>query len=496
MASSCAHALTAGGVVPGDRVALYLHNCLEYLAVMLAAFKVRAVPINVNYRYKADELRSLLLDAAPKVVVYHDDFDARAAELQSDLDSVSAWFRVVASDSASPAPIGTVDFASTIATHSHARTFGARSGSDEYVLYTGGTTGDPKGVVWHHEDLFFAALGGATNGMSPITTPEEIADRCQYSRARVVTTCPFMHGTAQWMALTTLLTGGCVIVDPLHHLDADAVLALVDRERATHVVIVGDAFGRPLADALERSELELDDLRAVISGGAILSPTVKAAIVDALPGVVVVDSYGASETGGQGQTVAAPGSDVSNTTFAIGDDTDILDDDLRPAPVGVVGRVARRGHVPFAYHNDPARSAATFPVVDGVRWAIPGDHGVREADGRITLLGRGSTSINTGGEKVYPGEVESTLKSHPAVYDAIVVGVPDDRWGERVAAVVQWRPGHHGDLDVLQAHTRRTLADYKIPRVLCSVEQIVRSPSGKPDYRWAHSVLEQHHSAS
>ena len=227
----------------------------------------------------------------------------------------------------------------------------------------------------------------------------------------------------------------------------------------------------------------------LLSGGAILSPTVKQALVDHLPGVLVVDGYGASETGGQGQSVSVAGGEIASAPrFRVTDDTVVLGDDLRPVADGVVGRLARRGHIPLGYYKDPEKSAATFPVVDGVRWSVPGDHAVVDDDGMITLLGRGSVSINTGGEKVYPEEVEAVLKAHAAVFDAVVVGVPDERFGERVVAVVQARPGTPPTLDELQVHARAHLAGYKIPRDLVVVDAIVRSPSGKPDYRWARAA--------
>jgi acyl-CoA synthetase (AMP-forming)/AMP-acid ligase II len=256
---------------------------------------------------------------------------------------------------------------------------------------------------------------------------------------------------------------------------------------------VGDAFARPLIEALDAMDPppELAALTVVLSGGAVLSPSVKAAWIERLPGAFLVDGFGASETGGQGLSVSAAGAVVETAPrFEVNDETTVLGDDLRPVAPGVTGMLARRGHVPIGYYHDPEKSAATFPVVDGVRWSVPGDHARIEDDGTITVLGRGSVSINTGGEKVYPEEVESALKSHPAVLDAVVVGVPGGRWGEQVTAVVQPRPGVTPTLDELAAHTRARLASYKVPRALVLVDEIVRSPSGKPDYRWARATAE------
>jgi acyl-CoA synthetase (AMP-forming)/AMP-acid ligase II len=258
------------------------------------------------------------------------------------------------------------------------------------------------------------------------------------------------------------------------------------------MIIVGDAFARPMLDALDSDagrELDVSELRVLLSGGAILSPSLKRALIERLPNVVLVDGYGASETGGQGQSVVASGGEIPTAPkFRVSDDTKVLGDDLRPAPPGVVGRLARRGPIPLGYYKDPEKTAATFPIVDGVRWAVPGDHAVADADGVITLLGRGSVSISTGGEKVYPEEVESVLKGHADVLDAVVVGVPDARWGERVVAVVQPRDGTAPTLDILQDHASGLLARYKLPRDIVLVETVTRSPSGKPDYRWAKAT--------
>jgi acyl-CoA synthetase (AMP-forming)/AMP-acid ligase II len=282
------------------------------------------------------------------------------------------------------------------------------------------------------------------------------------------------------------------VIPAEHRLDALKLWQLVEKEQANFMVIVGDAFARPMLDALDTDAgraLDVSGMRVLLSGGAILSPTLKRELVARLPGVLVVDGYGASETGGQGQSVVVSGGDIpTSPQFRVSDDTLVLGEDLRPAPPGVVGRLARRGPIPLGYYKDPEKTAATFPVVDGVRWAVPGDHAVADADGLITLLGRGSVSINTGGEKVYPEEIESVLKGHAEVIDAIVVGVPDERWGERVVAVVQPRPGTTPTLESVQEHAAGHLARYKMPRALVLVDAITRSPSGKPDYRWAKAT--------
>jgi fatty-acyl-CoA synthase len=350
----------------------------------------------------------------------------------------------------------------------------------------------PKGVMWRQEDVFFGAMGGAGGGGAMIDTPDEIAERCRDARTKCVPASPFMHGTAHWMAFAALFTGGTVVIPVEHGLNPGSLWRLIAREEANFLVIVGDAFARPLLDAFDDSAiavLDLSCLRVLLSGGAILSPALKHELVARLPALLVVDGYGASETGGQGQSVVVAGGEVPTAPrFRVGDDTQVLDEHMKSAAPGVVGRLARRGRIPLGYYKDPAKTAATFPIVDGVRWAVPGDHAVVDEDGEITLLGRGSVSINTGGEKVYPEEVELVLKAHPAVFDAVVVGVPDSRWGERVVAVVHPRTGTPPTLEDLSAHARTHLAGYKVPRELVVVEAVVRSPSGKPDYRWAKSI--------
>jgi acyl-CoA synthetase (AMP-forming)/AMP-acid ligase II len=304
-----------------------------------------------------------------------------------------------------------------------------------------------------------------------------------------------MHGTAHWMAFSTLFLGGTVVIPTDRTLVPVKLWGLIGREQASFLVIVGDAFARPLLDALDpdatpnATQLDLSSLRVILSGGAILSPALKRALVERLPGVLVVDGFGASETGGQGQSVTVAGGPIAPApTFTVNDESTVLDEHLRPLPAGVVGLLARRGHIPLGYYKDPVKSAATFPVVDGVRWSVPGDHARIEDDGTITLLGRGSVSINTGGEKVYPEEVESALKALDSVFDAVVVGVPDERFGERIVAVVQTRAGVEADRDALREQLRGQLAGYKVPREVVAVDQIVRSPSGKPDYRWARRI--------
>jgi acyl-CoA synthetase (AMP-forming)/AMP-acid ligase II len=485
-----AHHLQAQGVGPGDHVALYLYNGVEYLEAMLAAFKLRAVPINVNYRYVEEELRYLLDDADAKAVVFHREFAPKLAAILPDLPLLRTFVAVEDGSGADLSDLDAVEYETALEGASPEREFEPRSPDDLYILYTGGTTGMPKGVMWRAEDIFFGAFGGGGVG-NEISSPEEIADRARGGHTRCLPGCPFMHGTAHWMAFSTLYTGGCVVISPDRRLDPARLWELVAREQVNFLVIVGDAFARPLVEALDdgASGIDVSSCTVVLSGGAILSPTVKRRLAEKLPGSLIIDGYGSSESGGQGQSITVAGGEVQSAPrFAVNDQTTVLDDDLHPAAPGVVGKLARRGRIPVGYYKDAEKTAATFPVADGVRWSVPGDHARIEDDGTITLLGRGSVSINTGGEKVYPEEVEAALKGHPQVFDAVVVGVPDERWGERVVALVQARPGEPPAFDDLDAHARRLVAGYKAPRDMVLVDEIVRSPSGKPDYRWGKAT--------
>jgi len=481
-ANRLAHVLAGRGVRSGDCIAVALRNCPEYLETMLAAFKLRAVPINVNVRYTADELRYLINDAGATFVVHERDVVDQTLAAAPDL---AAEHRLLCRG----------DEYETALTSSNAeRPTIERSGDDRYILYTGGTTGMPKGVVWRHEDLFFAALGGAYAVGEPITAPTDIARRAPLGRARCLPASPFTHGTAHWMALTTLLQGGTVVlVVHAPTFVAECVWDTVAAEEVTVLVIVGDAFGRPLADALDQApdRWDLDRLLVVVSGGATLCPAVRHDLLRHLPGAVLVDGYGTSETGGQGLMPVWPGQTSSALPrFNVDADTAVLDHAGRPvAPgSGQTGRLARRGRLPLGYHGDPERTASTFPVIDGVRWAIPGDLGRVEEDGSVTLLGRGGSSINSGGEKVFPDEVEAVLRAHADVFDAIVVGVPDPRWGQAVTAVVVLRPDRSTDPNELIAHCRAQLARFKAPRRVVLVADLHRKPSGKPDLAWAEAV--------
>jgi acyl-CoA synthetase (AMP-forming)/AMP-acid ligase II len=492
-ANRLAHALLAEGVKEGEHIGLQLLNGTEYLEGMLAAFKIRAVPINVNYRYVEGELRHLFADADLVALIVHRAFVPRVAAVSSDLPALRTFLVVDDDSEADISGLGNgVDYEAALASASGARDFGARSGGDHYCVYTGGTTGLPKGVMWRQEDIFFGAMGGGDVLQQGdfIKTPEEIVSRIPDPGLVSVPTPPFMHAAAHWGAFSTLFGGGKIVVPPPARFDAEVIWKLVGAEKANMLVIVGDAMARPLADELSAHPERYDtsSLLVIGSGGAILSAVMKEQLTTLLPSAFVVDGFGASETGQLGAKASmAGGGPEGGPRFSVNAQTTVLDDGLKPVEPGsgVIGRLARRGHIPLGYYNDAEKTAATFAEVDGVRWVLPGDMATIDADGTVVLLGRGSVSINTGGEKVYPEEVESILKAHPAIFDAVVVGVTDERWGERVVGVVQPRSGAKPELGEVQEFCRDKLAGFKIPRELRLVEEIVRSPSGKADYRWA-----------
>jgi acyl-CoA synthetase (AMP-forming)/AMP-acid ligase II len=511
-ASRFAHALADRGVQPGEHVGLYLYSCAEFLEAMLGCYKLRAVPVNVNYRYVDDELAYLVDDADLVALVYHRDLAAPVAAIMPGATKLRLVVEVPAPTAGELArPGDAVDYEELLASGSPARDFAARSGDDLYLLYTGGTTGLPRGVMWRQEDIFFAALGSGNPGGPPITRPEEIGEHAGTNRAHRVAPFlqegdpgpeefvalslgPLMHASGQWLGLGTLLGGGKVVLYPDRHMDMRRVLTLVERERVVMLTLVGDASARPLVEELDAhgGEYDISSLRLLGSGGSILTGEVKDRLLAALPAVLAIsEAVGSSESPVQAVAIATPGNSSRSLEFAPKEGaTIVVDDALQPvaAGTGAVGRLATRGRVPLGYYNDPAKSAQTFVDIEGERWALPGDMATVDADGTIRLLGRGSMCINTGGEKVYPEEVEAVLKAHPAVADAVVVGAPDERWGERVVAVVQPNGDTPPSVDDLREHCRTRLAGYKAPRAVCVVDEVQRSPSGKPDYRWAKAV--------
>ena len=478
-----ANALATRGVRPGEHVGLHLLNSSEYLEGMIACFKIRAIPINVNFRYVESELSHLYRDADLVGLLYHRQFAPRVESAAREAPALRI-FLAVEDGSEAPTMERSEPYESVIAGCPPVRPKAAgRSSDDLYCVYTGGTTGMPKGVMWRHEDIFKAAMGGGdiTQLGNYVRDAGELAERVPDTALVALATPPLMHSSAHWLAFQMLYTGGTIVMTPLGRFDPASVWGLVTRERVSVLVVVGDAMARPLADELDANgdRYDTSSLWVIGSGGAMLTERTKEHLSQLLPGRMIADGFGSSETGVLGAK--------QGKRFVVNDQTGVLDEHGDPvAPgSGVVGRLARRGHIPLRYHNDPEKTERTFVERHGVRWVMPGDMATVEQDGTITLLGRGSLSINTGGEKVFPEEVEGPLREHSSIADAVVVGVPDERWGERVVAVVQAREGETPTLGELQAHCRPRLAGYKVPRDVVVVDRIVRSPAGKADYAWA-----------
>ena len=476
-ATRLANHLCSHGIGRGDHVAIHARNCVEWIESFYGCFKLGAVPINVNYRYVAAELRYLYDNADCFAVIVAPEYVAAIDEVNDALPNLRQ--RLV---------IGP-EYEAALAAASGTRDFPERDASDVYMVYTGGTTGMPKGVMWRHEDIILAAMN-ASRQSRPIERPEQLGEEAVASGfpLRLMAMGPVMHGGAQWAMGNAHVSGGTFVMYTGRRFDAHDVLRLAERSKANSISTMGDAMARPLAEALlapDAPSYDLSMLFAFGNGGAPLSATVREQIRAALPKIAILDSYGASETGAAGSRADA-GEGFSAPRFNVGPDTRVLDDDGEPCAPGVTGRLARSGNIPLGYYKDPEKTAATFPVYGGRRWVIPGDFARVETDGSISVLGRGSVSINSGGEKIYPEEVEAALKAHPAVFDAVVVGTPNPQWGEQVTALVQLRVDHEAPtLAKLVAHCRTLVADYKSPKSVFIVPEVQRTPVGKADYQWA-----------
>jgi acyl-CoA synthetase (AMP-forming)/AMP-acid ligase II len=509
-ATRLAHGLVSLGVAPANHVGVFMYSRPEYLETMVAAYKVRSVPINVNYRYVADELVYLFDNADLVALVVEASFAPVVAEI---LDRLPKLRHVIVvddgSDGASALP-DAVAYEDLLAANSPRLDFASRSGDDAYIAYTGGTTGNPKGVVWRQEDIFFATM---TPGIE-VSRPESVADNAVapiHPRLAALAEAgvtvpdmyvsyalgPLMHVSGHWSAWGAMLSGGRTVLHPSRQMDAETVLAMVEREGVTMLTIVGDSMGLPLVEALEAHPGRFDTTSVLMlgSGGSIMSGDVKDRLLIGFPSaLMIIEAIGSSESPSQALSTTVRGQGPAQTLRFVADEkTTVFDDDLRPVEPGsgAVGRLATMGRVPVGYYNDPEKSDRTFVTVDGVRWALPGDMASIEADLTIRLLGRGTLCINTGGEKVYPEEVEAVLKSYDRIVDAVIVGVPDPRFGERVAAVVEPVVGGDGPpltLEEVQDFSRAHLAGHKVPRQLSVVGKVPRSPSGKADYTWAKEI--------
>lgn len=493
--NALAHQLRELGVQPGDRVGLYSRNTIESVESMIAIFKARAVMVNVNYRYVEAELDHIFTDSGMKVLIHERRYSPRVCNTLPKSPTIESRIAIEDGTSEDLCCEGhgeAIRYEDAIAESSSERDFEERSNDDLYMLYTGGTTGKPKGVVWRQEDVW-RVLGGGIDWYTSEPIPDEWhlaktgAEGGQLVRYPIP---PFIHGGSQWAIFQSLFAGGKAVVYP--EFSGSSAWEIVERHKVNVVFITGDAMGRPMVEALgQGKEYDLSSVVSIASSACLFSPSVKEQFLERFPNAVIVDAIGSSETGFGGLGIVAKGTPHTGGPRVNADsETHVLREDGTPVEPGSgeVGVLARSGHVPLRYHNDPEKSAKTFKVFDGVRYSLPGDHAVLEADGSITMLGRGSVSINTGGEKVFPEEVEGALKAHPDVFDTVVVGVADDRWGQRVAAVIAARDGARPTLESLNDVVRKELAGYKCPRSVWFVDEIKRSPAGKPDYRWGASV--------
>jgi acyl-CoA synthetase (AMP-forming)/AMP-acid ligase II len=529
-ANKLAHGLQQHGLPLGGHVGIFAYNSIEFLETMLACYKIRAVPLNINFRYVGEELAYLLENGDVRALVFDRVLSPHVGSLPERPRGLQSL--IVREDGTAAGASGfgasgfgasgfdrlgldCVGYEDVVDSGSPERDFGPRSPDDRYILYTGGTTGLPRGVVWRHEDIFFATLGGGNPGGLPVSRPEEIRITVHSNRAHraapflrdgdpgpdefvSMALGPLVHASGQWSVLGSLLAGGRAVLYPERSMDMGLVLDLVERECVTMLTLVGDASGRPLLEELRRSHGSHDtsSLRLLGSGGSILSGDVKDGLLAMLPSVLAIsEAVGSSEAPVQAVAIGQRSSAPSRSLIFAPKQgvTDVLDEDLRPVEPGsgAVGRLATTGRVPIGYYNDPVKTSETFVEIDGKRWSLPGDMATVDEDGTIRLLGRGSLCINTGGEKVYPEEVEAVLKFHPSIADAVVVGRRSPRWGQSVAAVIQPADiANPPTLVDISRHCHLSLAGYKVPRHVVMVDEVRRSSSGKADYKWANDVIE------
>ncbi|MFN6541731.1 acyl-CoA synthetase [Mycolicibacterium nivoides] len=487
----------AGHEVGQDLLGIYAYNGPEFVESLLGAFRARVAPFNVNYRYVKNELQYLLADSGASALVYHAAFAPRVAEILPDLPALRVLIQI-ADGSGNELLHGAVDYESIVSASTDAAIPVEPSPDDLYVLYTGGTTGMPKGVLWRQHDIFMTAFGGRNmvTGEKAQSVEEIVGRAVDNPGTRLLILPPLIHGAAQWGAMTAVTTGQTIVFPSVvDRFDAEDVVRTIEREQVLVATVVGDAMARPLLDAIKTGlrdgTADVSSLSVVANGGAQLTPYVKQQLIDAKPNLIVVDGVGSSETGAQMSHMSAPGA-VSTGTFNTGPDTCVVTEDFTavlPAGHEGLGWLAQRGFVPLGYKGDAAKTAATFPVIDGVRYATPGDRARHLDSGAIELLGRDSVTINSGGEKIFAEEVESAIASHPAVRDVVVAGRPSERWGQEVVAIVALSEDALADntigADELIRHAESSIARYKLPKAVVFRPVIERSPAGKADYRWA-----------
>ncbi len=497
-ANRLAHHLIDQGVRKGDKVGLYCRNRIEIVIAMLGIIKAGAILINVNFRYVEGELKYLFDNSDMVALVHERQYADRVANVLPDTPNVKTILVVQDGSDKDYQRYGGVEFYSAIADGSPERDFAElqreRSADDIYILYTGGTTGFPKGVMWRHEDIYRVLFGG-----TDFATGEFIKDEYDLAKAAAANPPmirypipPMIHGATQSATWMSIFSGQTTVLAP--EFDADQVWRTISDRKVNLLFFTGDAMARPLLDALMKdNDYDLSSLFLLASTAALFSPSIKEKLLELLPNRVITDSIGSSETGFGGTSIVGAGqATTGGPRVTIDHRTVVLDEEgneVKPGS-GVRGIIAKKGNIPVGYYKDEKKTAETFKTINGVRYAIPGDYAMVEADGTVTMLGRGSVSINSGGEKIYPEEVEAALKGHPDVFDALVVGVPDPRYGQHVAAVVAPRPGSRPSLAELDGFVRGAIAGYKVPRSLWFVDEVKRSPAGKPDYRWAKEQTE------
>ena len=495
--NKAANALKKLGIKKGSHVGIYAFNCVEWLEIMLGAYKLCAIPININYRYVEEELKYLIENADMEAIFYHKQFSKKLENIKDQLPLLKSFICVNDNSDDENVIDESFDFENLIANEDESRLRVQRSGDDQYILYTGGTTGMPKGVVWRMEDVLMT-LGGGIDAVTgeKYPTPEAFADKCLQDQTIALALAPFMHGGAQWQSFNAFFSGWKLIINDQISFDADYIWEVVAKEKVMNLTIMGDAMGRPLCDALPKAiekGLDLSSLFVLSSTASVFSATIKDTILEFLPNLFLIDAVGSSETGATGVNIHTKDGKLKDSgggpKFTKPDFSEILNLDTKeiipPSDTKTIGYLARKGHVPLAYYKDEEKSKKTFIDVNGERYSIPGDMAKYEADGQMTLLGRGSVSINSGGEKIFPEEVEMALKVHPNIFDCLVVGVKDDRWGQKVVAVIQRREDIEISLEEIKEVASKYIASYKMPKAIVFSELIERAPSGKPNYQWA-----------
>jgi len=475
-----------------DNVALYMHNCNEYLESALAAMKARAVPFNVNYRYVAEELRYLFTNAQTQAIIYQGRFAGILAQLLEEIPTQKVLIQVRDETNAPLLPTA-IDYDEAMAGASDQLPALHYSADDLYMLYTGGTTGMPKGVLWRHGDVLPAALGGRRRDGTAIDNLAEFSSAAVKSPGYVyLPTPPFMHGTGQWIAMNAWHGGNTVVIqDVVDTLDVKSLLTVVARERVNIISLVGDSFGRPILAELQTGQYNTDSISHFLNGGAALSESVKAGLIEVIEGLRITDSVGSSETGPQAIHTSSKKHGASTGQFTMTRHNAVLseamDKVLAPGHEGL-GWFASKGSVPLGYLNDEVKTRKTFPEIDGIRYSLPGDRVQLLADNIIDFHGRDSNTINSGGEKIFAEEVERALATHSDVVDALVSSRPSERWGMEVVAIVQLKPGVSCTSEQLSGQCEQYIARYKLPKHYVFVEAVARGANGKADYRWAKQL--------